>query len=89
LTRHSRIFAEMKTGCSIAENPNKPDEVSLIIKRSLDIHTHGLREHVQAYYERVSGMESVILPEMKRLFDVIRNNPKPNVDALKAEYGID
>jgi len=88
LTRHSPIFAEMQTGCVIVRNPNNPLEVSHIIKRSLDKHTDTLRENVQAYYNRVSGMDSVILPEMKRLFDVIRENPKPNIEALKKEYGL-
>lgn len=87
-SRHSPIFADLKTGCTITANPDDPLKVSSDIKRSLDIHTEGLRDHVHNHFERVNGMDQVIMPEMKRLFDIIRNNPIPDVGALKKEYGI-
>ena len=87
-SRHSPIFADMKIGCRITDNPNDPVKVSLDIKRSLEIHTEGLRDHTQSYFERTNGMDQVVIPEMKRLFDVIRKNPVPDTDALKIEYGV-
>jgi hypothetical protein len=41
------------------------------------------KAEVHRYFEANNGIETVCLPEMKSIFDVIRKNPKPNREALE------
>jgi len=38
---------------------------------------------VHKYFEAQNGIETVCLPEMKSVFDVIRRNPQPSKEALQ------
>jgi len=87
-SRHSPVLWENKVGCHIVESPNDPEAVKQTIREMLGLHTEGLRIHNQVYFDNVSGLETVILPEMEELFGIIRENPKPNIEILKLAYGL-
>jgi len=48
--------------------------------------TDDRRKDVRKYYKKNSGMSNVILPQMKRLISVFKNNPTPNKEALIKEF---
>jgi len=43
------------------------------------------RKETSKFFQDNSGVETIILPEMKRLFDVLKNN-EPNYKILSEEY---
>jgi len=89
-TRHSPILYKNTVGCKVVTDPNNPAVTAGEIREMIDLHTEGLRVHNQIYFQNVSGMETVILPEMARLFGLIRPNlnRKEKVAVLKVAYGI-
>lgn len=41
------------------------------------------KDVVHKYFEKHNGIETVCLPEIKSVFDIIRRNPEPSVNALE------
>ena len=85
-TRHSPVLYNNTIGCRIATDPNNPAVTAGNIRDMLDLHTEGLRIHNQIYFDNVSGIETIILPEMEELFGIIRENRKPNIDLLRLAF---
>lgn len=89
VTRHSPVLWNNTIGCRIVADPNNPAVTAGEIREMVDLHTEGLRIHNNIYFDNVSGMETVILPEMEELFGIIRENRKPDVELLKLAYGLE
>jgi len=69
----------------IADTEN-PDELASIMREALLAYSEDQRRRVFEYYEANASIENVILPEMKRLFNAIRVNPKPDSQAVAREF---
>ena len=74
----------------MAADPNNPAVTATDIREILELHTEGLRIYNQLYFENHSGIESVIIPEMAKLFGLIRENLncKEKIEVLKTAYGL-
>ena len=90
VTRHSPVLHKNTVGCKIATDPNNPAVTAGEMREMIDLHTEGLRVHNQIYFDNVSGMETVIIPDMAKLFGLIRANlnRKEKVEVLKVAYGL-
>jgi hypothetical protein len=85
-TRHAPFLRGWPPGIKISKDPHNPAVIASEIHQMLEIHTENLRKRVAEYFNRENGFNSVVIPEMTRLFKLIRNNPVPSVEALKKEY---
>jgi glycosyltransferase involved in cell wall biosynthesis len=85
-TRHAPCLGSCELGICVSKNPNDPKIVANEIEQMINAHTEELREHVALYFDGHNGFESVILPNMIKLFDLIRKNPIPNIEVLKKAY---
>jgi glycosyltransferase involved in cell wall biosynthesis len=85
-TRHAPFLRSCKIGITISKDPTNPTIVANEIHQMLDIHTEGLRQHVAGHFDMYNGFESVVIPQMTCLFNIIRNNPTPNMKCLKEAY---
>jgi len=85
-TRHAPFLRSCKIGIIISKDPTNPAVVASEIHEMLAIHTEGLRQHVADHFDKYNGFDSVVIPQMARLFNIIRNNPTPNMKCLQEEY---
>ena len=85
-TRHAPFLSDCERGICVSNGPNNPAVVAKEMDQMLNVHTEELREHVAFYFDEHNGFESVVIPNMARLFNCIRENPIPNIVALKKEY---
>jgi len=85
-TRHAPFLRSCKIGICVSKAPTNPIVVAAEIHQMLAIHTEGLREHVADHFNMHNGFYSVVIPQMTRLFNTIRNNPTPNMKCLQEEY---
>lgn len=86
ITRHSKlIYQNPDVSFVIPDNAN-----SEMIARTLHYlntsYSKNIRKQVYNYYEKHAGVESVILPEMRELFDIFRKHSKRNIKALANFY---
>ena len=87
--RHSPVVYGDSRYCTVAKDPEDFKGIAYQLKEQLDRYRHqsDIRDECHDYFGRVSGID-VILSDMRRLFDLIRNNPVPNIEILKKEYGV-
>lgn len=82
---HSPYLIYHPYGCTpISDNPK---DIAGTIHANIVSYNDNFRCLAIDYHTETHGIESVILPEMGRLFSVIRKHPKSNVQALVDEYG--
>lgn len=67
--------------------PNDPVMLAVYLHDQLEMCDEASRAMVFNYHQKVSSVETVILPEMKELFRVIRENPIPNTQAVVDHFG--
>jgi len=84
--RHAPFLRGWPPGIVISKDPTDPSVIANEIHSMLEIHTESLRKRVAEYFNRENGFDSVVIPNMSRLFNLIRNNPTPSIEALKKEY---
>jgi len=87
-SRHAPFLRDNEKGILVSKDCTDPSIVAKEIQGLLDIHDENLRRQITSHYERNNGFYSVVIPKMSRLFDTIRMNPTPSVDALRKEYRI-
>lgn len=89
-TRHSHVLWKNQVGCKIATDPNNPAVTAGEIRDMIDLHTEGLRVHNQTYFDNKNGIEKVVIPDMAKLFGLIRANVnrKEKAEVLRVAYGI-
>jgi len=70
--------------------PDKNDftAVAKDLHRLVKRHNKKLRSEVIAHCRKEADLDSVIVPAFRRLFKVYKENPTPNTDALREEYGV-
>jgi len=85
-TRHAPFLRGWPPGIVISKDPNNPSVVANEMHEMLEIYSESVRQRVINYFDAENGFDSVVIPQMTRLFDLIRNNPIPNVEVLKQEY---
>lgn len=86
-TRHAPFLrGGWNKGIMIAKDPTNAAAVADQINDLLKLHSEEARESVASHFDEHNGFDSVVIPEMKRLFGVIRNNPVPDIEALRKEY---
>jgi len=83
--RHAFFFNQNDKVVNIAGDSEDFNNVAIEIYNCLHGGGNPTREETASFFEQHSGVESIILPEMKRLFDVLRGN-KPNHNLLVKEY---
>ncbi len=82
--RHASFFNKDHTVVRVAHNSEDFKEVAIDINFCLK-NEYCTREETAQFFEESSGVETIILPEMKRLFDVLGNS-KLNYKVLEREY---
>lgn len=83
--RHGYFFNKNDKTVKVARDSENFSGVAIDIHNCLHGENTSTREEVAHFFKTHSGVESIILPEMKRLFDVMRNN-KPDHNLLVKEY---
>jgi len=82
--RHAFFFKNNDKIVRLASSPNDYNATAIEIKEYLQ-EASMLRKETTTFFEDNSGVETVILPEMKRLFGILKNNT-PNNKILLEEY---
>ena len=85
-TRHAPFLRTAQHGIIVSKDPTNPAIVADEIHAILANHSELLRQFVASHFDQYNGFESVVIPQMTRLFNTIRNNPTPNMKCLQEEY---
>lgn len=85
-TRHAPFLRGKHLGIIVSKNANDPTVVANEINQMLETHTERFRISVASHFDKHNGFWSVVMPDMKRLFTVLRENPIPDIEVLKKEY---
>jgi hypothetical protein len=85
-TRHAPFLRGETLGILVSKEPMNPVAIADDIHSMLEIHFESLRKHVADYFDKYNGFNSVVIPQMTRLFNLIRNNPFPDIKAVREEY---
>jgi glycosyltransferase involved in cell wall biosynthesis len=81
--RHHEVCYLDGTASEVCEKHLDSKMVAQKINLVLNKRTVDTKALVHRYFEAHNGIETVCLPEMKSVFDIIRRNPKPSRDALE------
>jgi glycosyltransferase involved in cell wall biosynthesis len=81
--KHHEVCYLDSTASEVCENHMDFKMVAQKIHLVLNKRTEDMKTLVHKYFEAYNGIETVCLPEMKSVFDVIRKNPIPNKEALE------
>lgn len=81
--RHHEVCYLDMTVSEVCANHMDFKMVAQKINLVLNKHTADTKTLVHKYFEACNGIETVCLPEMKSIFDIIRENPQPNREALE------
>lgn len=88
-TKRSHYVAYQNVATSwVSQDPDNPEEVAYEIKSMLSNYEDADRTFISNYYEENNGIETVCLPEMKKLFDFFRKHRVPDFKLLAKEYGL-
>lgn len=80
---HSPIVYSNPQICKVVKNSDDFELVANSIYNCLKDTSEGKREYVASYFQSACGLNEVIIPDMKELFNVIRENPVPDIEKLK------
>jgi len=83
--RHAFFFKNNDRIIKIANRPDEFKSMAIEIRNYLQEIDTEKRKETSKFFQDNSGVETIILPEMKRLFDVLKNN-EPNYKILSEEY---
>jgi glycosyltransferase involved in cell wall biosynthesis len=81
--RHHDVVCQYEGGNCISEDSMDFKSVAQKMNALFYKWTVDTKALVHRYFEAHNGIETVCLPEMKSVFDIIRRNPKPSRDALE------
>ena len=70
----------------VTADPDHFETLAYEIYEQIEKSTEEKRRQVFAYHESECGLETVILPRMKRLFFILRENPQADKKALWGEF---
>jgi len=83
---HSPIVYSNPQVCKVVRNSDDFELVANNIYNCLKDTSEGKREYTASYFQSSCGLDEVIIPDMKKLFNIIRANPVPNIEVLKEAY---
>jgi len=83
---HSPVVYSNPQVCGVIENSENFQLVANEMHDVLKQTSEGKREYVSSYFQSSCGLSEVIIPDMRKLFNIIRANPVPNAETLKKEY---
>ena len=86
--RHCPSIWDRNEFCKVVEDPNDITNIAYELRELFKSNKRcrKLKHRCHGKFDQRNGLYTVVLPEMERLFNVIRKNPKPNVDCLIGEY---
>ena len=58
--------------CTVIPSDTDAGEIARILNYKVKTYNDKIKKYVYNYYEETSGVETIILPGMKRLFDIFR-----------------
>lgn len=76
--RHSKNVWQNKKVCTVIPSDTDAGEIARILNYKVKNYNDKIKKYVYSYYEETSGVESIILPGMKKLFDIFRKYPVSN-----------
>ena len=86
--RHSPSIWKNNPFCTVVANPNDftsiAKELRGVFKRNKSV--KAIKAKCHDMFEKRNGLYGVILPEMERLFGILRKHPKPDIKPLINEY---
>ena len=80
--RHSRTVYSNKRVSTVLPINATPEDIARNLYFSVASHSERLRKEAHDHFETVNGIETIILPDMKRLFDIFRDCPKYDASKL-------
>jgi len=86
ITRHSKVVWQNEKACTVIPSDTDPEKIARILHGKIKNYNDRIGKYVYNYYEENAGVETVILPLMKKLFDFFRKHPKRDIEALKKYY---
>jgi len=81
--RHHHVVCQNPLVSCVSEDSMDFKKVADELHILLNVLKPGDKGVVHRYFEAHNGIETVCLPEMRSVFDIIRRNPKPSRDALE------
>lgn len=86
--RHCPSIWEDNRFCTVVKDPDDFTNIARELREVFKANKRcrKLRTRCHDEFEKRNGMYSVIIPEMARLFKVLRKYPKPNIEPLIREY---
>ena len=83
---HSPIVYRNPQVCETVRDSENFELVASKIRGCLKNSSEGKREYTTSYFQSSCGLNEVIIPDMRKLFDIIRANPVPDIKPLIKEY---
>lgn len=85
--RHCPSIWKDNPFCHVSSNPDDISSIAHELRNAiLTFRKKGIKQRCYDDFQKRNGLYDVILPEMERLFRVIRKNPKPDIQPLIKEY---
>jgi hypothetical protein len=85
--RHCPSIWKDNLFCRVSSDPNDITSIAYELKDAiLSFRKKGIKKRCYDRFQELNGLYDVVLPEMKRLFDIIRKHPKPDIQPLIKEY---
>lgn len=89
IDRHAPYASCDSKVCLTLDIEDPPDYIAKRMRKFLKtVATESNRQYVSDYSQKRAGLDTVIIPEMKRLFGFLSRYPKVNREALWEEYGV-
>lgn len=88
-TRHSKTIYQNKRISMVIPTNATSEEIARKLYCKIKTYNDRLCKEVSNYFEEVNGIETVILPEMAKLFNIFKEHPRRNMEVLKKEYSND
>ena len=85
-TRHSKTVYQNAKACTVIPINASAEDIARILYYNIATYNERARKYITNYFEETNGIETVILPEMKKLFNIFRTYPLYNKEALMAVY---
>lgn len=83
---HSPVVYSNPQVCETVRDSDNFELVATKIRGCLENSSEGKREYTTSYFQSSCGLNEVIIPDMRKLFNIIRANPVPDIEPLKKEY---
>jgi len=83
---HSPVVYCNPQVCEVVRESENFELIASKIRFCLKNSSEGKREYTTSYFTSSCGLNEVIIPDMRKLFSIIRANPVPDIEPLIKEY---